>query len=200
MDELHKFGLKENPLTTFLDWYGLALTKEQNAEAMAVATYDESKRRPSSRILLFKGIQDQNIVFYTNYLSPKSNELSINPEIALTFYWHELGRQVRIHGKVTKMSREKSAHYFHSRDRDSQIASYVSTQSSPIQDKKSLIEKFNLTKKNFEGMAIPLPEHWGGFLVNPYEYEFFLYGENRLNDRFYYSFENNLWKVTRLQP
>ena len=200
MDELQEFELNKNPLITFQDWYQLALTKEQNAEAMAVATYDEVKKRPSSRILLFKGIQDQKIVFYTNYLSPKSTELALNPEIALTFYWHELGRQVRIHGKVTKMSREKSAHYFHSRDRESQIASYISTQSSPIQDKKSLLDKFNLAKKTFEGIEVPLPEQWGGFLVNPYEYEFFLYGENRLNDRFFYSYENNLWKVTRLQP
>lgn len=200
MDELQKFGLNKNPLTTFLDWYELAVTKEVNAEAMAVATYDEVKKRPNSRILLFKGIQDQNIVFYTNYLSPKSIELSLNPEVALTFYWHESGRQVRIHGKTTRMSKEKSAEYFYTRDRESQIASSISNQSSPIEDKISLLDKFNLAKKNFEGKKIPFPEQWGGFLVAPYEYEFFIYGENRLNDRFVYNLENKIWKITRLQP
>lgn len=200
MDELLTYSLNPNPLTTFIEWHAAASKVEQNADAMAVSTYDEEKKRPNTRYLLYKGIQDNKIIFYTNYTSPKSKELDHNPEVALVFYWHQSGKQVRIHGKVTKMNASDSANYFHSRDRDSQIASYISSQSSPVKDKKGLIEKFNAAKKEFEGSEIPLPAQWGGFLVEPYEYEFFLYGENRLNDRFLYQLKDNSWEIGRLQP
>lgn len=200
MEDLSSFGLKDNPRLSFLDWYEIALLKEENAQAMSVATYDEVKKRPSNRILLFKGFQNQSMIFYTNYLSSKSLDLEKNPEVALAFYWHVSGKQVRIQGRVNKMGQRESAHYFHSRDRDSQIASYVSLQSSPILDKKSLLTQFTEAKKHFEGQEIPHPNHWGGFLVDPYEYEFFLYGENRLNDRLLYTQNNEKWEVTRLAP
>ena len=200
MDDLLNYSLKQDPLISFQDWYEEAMLVEQNAQAMAVSTYDQELNRPSSRYLLFKGIKDKKIIFYTNYLSPKGIELNDNPEIALTFYWHVSKKQVRIHGKVSKMSREESASYFQSRDRDSQIASYLSEQSKTIEDKEALLLKFNTTRELFAGKPIPLPETWGGYLVEPYEYEFFLYGENRLNDRFLYQFNNKNWKVKRLQP
>jgi pyridoxamine 5'-phosphate oxidase len=200
MDDLLNYSLKENPLTSFLEWFEMASGIEQNAQAMAVSTYDHEKNRPNTRYILYKGIADNKIIFYTNYLSPKAKELSKNPEIALGFYWHASKKQVRIHGKVSKMSREDSASYFHSRDRESQIASYLSHQSEVIKDKASLLEKFKATANLFEGKPIPLPEYWGGFLVEPYEYEFFLYGDNRLNDRFLYQLKNQKWEVSRLQP
>lgn len=200
MDELSNYFLKENPLSSFEEWHEAASKVEPNADAMVVSTYDETNKRPSSRFILYKGTKDQKIIFYTNYASPKSKELGENPEIALAFYWHNLGRQVRIHGRVTKLNSTDSASYFHSRDRDSQIASFISTQSSPISDKKSLLEKLDAAKKQFEGKEIPMPEQWGGYLVEPYEYEFFLYGPNRLNDRFLYQNKNNKWEVTRLSP
>ena len=200
MDNLLNYSLEENPLKAFLHWYEAAKKVEQNAEAMSVSTYDSEKKRPSSRYILFKGIKDQKLVFYTNYISPKSKELDNNPEIALAFYWHITKKQVRIHGKVTKMSKEDSASYFKSRDRDSQIASYLSSQSSEIEDKASLLLKFKQVDEQFLGQEIPLPAHWGGYLVEPYEYEFFLYGDHRLNDRFLYEYQKPNWKITRLQP
>ena len=200
MDDLLNYSLKQDPLISFQDWYEAAMLVEQNAQAMAVSTYDQELNRPSSRYLLFKGVKDTKIIFYTNYLSPKGIELNDNPEIALTFYWHVSKKQVRIHGKVTKMSREESTIYFQSRDRDSQIASYLSKQSKVIEDKQALLLKFNKTRDLFAGKPIPLPEMWGGYLVEPYEYEFFLYGENRLNDRFLYKINNKKWEVSRLQP
>ncbi|MBC7538883.1 MAG: pyridoxamine 5'-phosphate oxidase [Bacteriovorax sp.] len=200
MDELLNYSLKENALTSFVEWFEKAETVEQNAFAMAVSTYDHEKNRPNTRYLLYKGISDNKIVFYTNYLSPKAKDLSDNPEIALAFYWHVSKKQVRIHGRVSKMSHEDSTSYFHSRDRESQIASYLSHQSEPISDKAALLLKYNETVEKFEGKPIPLPENWGGFLVEPYEYEFFLYGDNRLNDRFLYQLKNQKWEVSRLQP
>ena len=200
MDDLVNYSLKDNPLVSFEDWFNEASLVEQNAQAMAVSTYDHELNRPSTRYLLYKGISDHKILFYTNYLSPKARELGDNPEIALAFYWHVSKKQVRIHGRVFKMNREDSEKYFHSRDRESQIASYLSHQSEKIEDKKALLLKYEATKELFAGKPIPLPDYWGGFLVEPYEYEFFVYGENRLNDRFLYQLKNQKWEVSRLQP
>ncbi|MGZ3787408.1 MAG: pyridoxamine 5'-phosphate oxidase [Bacteriovorax sp.] len=200
MDNLLNYSLAKNPLDSFAKWFEEAEKVEQNAAAMSVATYDHEHNRPMSRYILCKGIKDGKIVFYTNYLSSKSKDLNHNPEVALNFYWHESKKQVRIQGKVAKMSALDSEKYFHSRDRDSQIASSISTQSAPIADKAELIKKFESAKKQFDNIEVPLPENWGGYLVDPYEFEFFLYGENRLNDRFLYVLKNGQWDITRLQP
>jgi pyridoxamine 5'-phosphate oxidase len=200
MDNLLDYSLLPDPLSSFLQWFNEAEKVEQNAPAMAVSTYDPKKNRPNTRYLLYKGISQNQLVFYTNYLSPKARELKANQEVALAFYWHESKKQVRIHGRVAKMSLEDSTAYFHSRDRQSQIASYLSAQSAVIEDKSALLAKYNDTTKLFEGESIPLPENWGGYLVTPYEFEFFLYGENRLNDRFLYEFKKQNWEVSRLQP
>lgn len=200
MDNLLNYYLSEDPLKSFLNWFHEAEKVEQNAPAMSVSTYDHEGNRPTTRVLLFKGMKDNGLVFYTNYLSPKSRDIEVNSEVCLNFYWHVLGRQVRIQGKASKMSHADSDKYFQSRDRDSQIASYISTQSSSIEDKDALMAKFEQTKKAFEGKPIPCPEHWGGYCVFPYEFEFFLYGKNRINDRFLYKFKNNTWEICRLQP
>ena len=200
MDNLIDYNLNQDPLISFLDWHKSALELEQNADAMAVSTYDLHKNRPNTRYLLFKGVVDKKIIFYTNYSSPKARELSTTPEVALGFYWHASQKQVRIHGKVSKMSFADSESYFHSRDRESQIASSLSEQSSEIEDKAALLMKYEAARKHFDGKPIPLPDNWGGFLVDPYEYEFFLYGENRLNDRFLFQSINQKWEVCRLQP
>lgn len=200
MDNLLNYSLGNDPVTSFQEWFDEAAKIEQNAPAMSVATYDFEHQRPTTRVLLYKGMQEGKIVFYTNYLSHKAKDLDHNPEVSLNFYWHVLGRQVRIQGRALKMSHVNSEKYFHSRDRDSQIASYISTQSSVIEDKDALMAKFEKTKKEFEGKTIPCPENWGGYLVNPYEFEFFLYGANRINDRFLYQLKNTKWEVSRLQP
>lgn len=200
MDNLLSYSLVNNPLVSFQDWYKSASNVEQNAQAMAVSTYDPEKKRTNVRYILFKGIIDNKIVFYTNYLSPKAKDLATNPEIALAFYWHQSKRQVRIWGRVSKMSREDSESYFHTRTRESQIASILSHQSEIIEDKDLLLKKYKETEAFYDGKPIPLPDHWGGYLVDPYEYEFFLYGDGRLNDRFQYQMKNKNWEVSRLQP
>jgi len=200
MENLLNFELSADPLDSFVNWHAKALPIELNADAMSVATYDTEKKRPSSRYLLYKGLKDKKIIFYTNYFSPKSHDLDLNPEVALNFYWHNSKKQVRIQGRVERMSLIDSKNYFHSRDRDSQIASYISHQSAFIEDKNTLISKFEEVKNKFANSEIPHPENWGGYLVTPYEFEFFLYGEFRLNDRFLYTTSSNGWSVNRLQP
>jgi len=199
MEKLSEFHLSEDPFTSFESWYLSAQKIEPNPEAMSLATIDKNGF-PYNRTVLYKGMLDKKIIFYTNYLSVKGNQLEENPHVSLLFYWVNEFRQIRVNGKVEKMSREKSIEYFQSRDRDSQIASYISKQSQKISSKDELIKLFEKTSKEFENKPIPTPEHWGGFLVTPVEFEFFIYGKNRLNDRFLYECENNVWSCSRLQP
>jgi pyridoxamine 5'-phosphate oxidase len=201
LSELAEYNLSLSPLDSFLNWHKDASLIEDNADAMSVSTYDSLLKRPMTRTLLFKGVREGKIQFYTNYLSQKGMQLEESSEICLLFYWLRSMHQVRIQGRVSKMNRNDSVEYFHSRDRESQLASYISKQSSPIHSKKELVEKMEMARMEFENKEIPTPIHWGGYFVEPTEFEFFIYGKNRLNDRFLF---NNLnagsWTITRLQP
>lgn len=194
------FGLLDSPLETFKIWFNEALKKEDNAPAMTLSSIDYKAQRPISRTVLLKEITNKELIFYTNYKSHKAHDFEQNSEACIVFYWHHSKKQVRIQGRVLKATREQSKAYFDSRDRQSQLASYMSEQSSPVADKATLLKKLNEVNKKFENTPVELPENWGGYLFLPYEFEFFLYGDYRINDRFLYEQENNDWKITRLQP
>ncbi len=200
MDNLFQYNLDSDPLECFEQWYQDAKKVEENPEAMVLSTVDIKNRRPHSRFLLYKGMLEKKIIFYTNYQSPKSLEIEANPEVALTFYWHKSKRQVRINGLAEKMSPDDSHKYFQSRDKESQIASIVSDQSRPIENRDLLLQKYNEALVTFKNKAVPCPSQWGGFLVSPFEFEFFIYGEHRLNDRFLFQLVNQQWVIARLQP
>ncbi len=200
MDNLTNYHLNKDPVVSFLSWYEDAKKVEQNPEAMTLSTVDGLKGRPDSRTVLFKGMNADKFTFYTNYNSTKAQELAANNEACLLFYWHVSKRQVRVQGRVQKMSEADSRKYFASRDRVSQLASYISEQSSPIADKDALLKKLEEARMKFDGKEIPLPQTWGGFLFEPYEFEFFVYGDYRINDRFLYKLNDTNWSITRLQP
>jgi pyridoxamine 5'-phosphate oxidase len=200
MDNLINYFLNPDPIGSFEEWYASAKMIEQNPEAMTLSTLDLKHNRPDSRTVLFKGMKDGNLTFYTNYNSAKSKELNEHNEACVLFYWHESKRQVRIQGRVTKMAATDSDKYFNGRDRQSQLASYISEQSSPIENKDALMKKLAEASELFKGMNVPRPENWGGFLFEPYEFEFFLYGDFRINDRFLFKKDHNDWMITRLQP
>ena len=200
MDDLINYLLNKDPEVSFLDWYAQAKKLEQNPDAMTLATFDTNYGRPDARTVLFKGVKGGCLTFYTNYMSTKAQELEKNNEACLLFYWHASKRQVRIQGKVVKMPEGDSKAYFHSRDRQSQLASLISQQSSPIEDKNTLLKRLDEAQKKYDGVEIPYPVNWGGFLFEPYEFEFFVYGDYRINDRFLYKKKNNDWVITRLQP
>lgn len=200
MDNLIKYSLSNDPLESFMNWYAEAKNIEQNAEAMTLSTINLKNNRPDARTVLFKGIKDGCCTFYTNYHSNKGRELEVNNEASLLFYWHASKRQVRIQGQVRKMAESDSKSYFYSRDRQSQLASMISEQSSPIENKDALLSKLSEATKKYDGVEIPYPENWGGYLFEPYEFEFFVYGDYRINDRFLFTKNNNSWSVTRLQP
>lgn len=200
MSDFKDYGLEENPLDNLKTWFEEALKKEQNPYAMTIATIDHRTNRPLARTVLLKEIDDQGLYFYTNYESIKAQDLDKNPECSILFYWHNSKKQLRIQGRVEKVSKEKSLQYFSSRDRQSQEASFMSKQSSPVKDKAELMDNLKKIQKQFEGQEIPLPESWGGYLFLPYEFEFFLYGDYRINDRFLFLKEKNDWIINRLQP
>ena len=174
--ELEQSNLGMDPLENFNNWHKDAALLEDNADAMTLSTFDFDQNRPVSRSILFKGLIDGKFIFYTNYLSRKAEHLDKNPEVCLLFYWMRSLHQIRIQGQVSKMAEVDSANYFYSRDFDSQLASYISKQSHPIPSKSELVNKFENAKMEFLGKVVPKPPHWGGYLIEPYEFEFFIYG------------------------
>ncbi|CAG5130641.1 unnamed protein product [Candidula unifasciata] len=178
--------VSKEPYEQFQAWFEEAQKHdgifEANAMALATATKDGT---PSVRMVLMKGIDKQGIVFYTNFLSRKAQELAENPKCSLMFYWEPLKKMVRIEGSVERVSEAESTTYFHSRPRTSQISACVSLQSSLVQSRQALEEKYEelLNKYSDDNVPIPKPDYWGGFRVVPHRFEFWQGQTNRLHDR-----------------
>jgi len=199
-NELNEGSINKNPFIQFTKWYESILSSNLNdPTAMMLSTADVNGN-PSARIVLLKEIDDRGFVFYTNYESRKGKDLKENPKAALTFFWDELRRQIRIEGRIEKISKEISKKYFSSRPRESQIGAWISEQSSVIPNRKFLENKFDELEEKFSNEEIPLPDFWGGYRVIPNYFEFWQGRENRLHDRICYKKENDEWKLFRLAP
>lgn len=192
-----------DPIVQFGQWFGEALDAqvlEPNAMTLATASPDGV---PHARIVLLKGVDDAGFVFYTNYGSAKAQELSLNPRAALAFVWLELQRQVRIEGRVERVSAEESAAYFQSRPKGSQIGAYASPQSQPIDSRQILEDNVKRLEAQYaEAEALPLPDFWGGYRVIPSHIEFWQGRSSRLHDRIAYTrtTEGGAWTRVRLAP
>lgn len=197
-DKLEDFYLIDCPYKTFTAWYNQSAKSELNVDAMSVATVDQ-RGVPRNRYLLYKGITNSCFIFYTNYLSQKACDLDKNPNVSLNFFWPTTKFQIRITGTAKRSAREMSVKYFSSRDRESQLASAASSQSSPIKSREVLLDNIKQLAENCP-MEIPCPETWGGYLLEPNEFEFFIYGSHRINDRFLFKKNGGDWILTRLQP
>ncbi|MEP2772013.1 MAG: pyridoxamine 5'-phosphate oxidase [Fulvivirga sp.] len=198
LDEKHVLN---NPIKQFEKWFEEALVSAViEPTAMNLATVSKNNT-PASRIVLLKDIASDGFVFYTNYQSNKGKELEENPQAALTFFWPELERQVRIQGVVEKVSKEKSEAYFKSRPRESQIGAWASPQSAVIADRKILEDREKQLSDRFaDNEDLPKPEQWGGYLLKPLAMEFWQGRPSRLHDRLIYTLEGNNWKISRLAP
>ncbi len=194
-------NVDRDPIRQFEKWFGEALKSEMiEPNAMNLATINEHGS-PSARIVLLKGLENNKFLFYTNYQSDKGKELDKNPGCALTFFWPELERQVRVEGIASRVEASLSDAYFQSRPRESQIGAWASPQSSLIENRSILEQRFRDIEKKFEGLTVlPRPRQWGGFQIDPLELEFWQGGPGRLHDRIQYVKVDNVWKLYRLAP
>lgn len=193
-------SINKNPFKQFSKWYNAVLDSDfLHPGAMTLATADKNGK-PSARIVLLKGFDENGFVFFTNYESRKGTELFQNPYASLVFYWDKLDKQVRIEGNTEIISLEETIEYFNTRPRGSQLGAYVSPQSKVIESREKLEKRYYEQEKKFEGLEIPLPKNWGGFRLKPFYFEFWHSRDNRLHDRIAYTLKNNLWKIERLAP
>jgi len=167
-------------------------------EAMTLATADASGR-PSARMLLLKGADDQGFTFFTGYESRKGRELAENPRAAIVVYWNALGRQVRVEGPVRRLSAEESDAYWATRPPRSRAAAAASRQSEPIAGREELDTEFErLLAEHGEG--VPRPERWGGYVLEPEVIELWEHRDDRLHDRFRFTRAREGWQKERLSP
>lgn len=197
---LDEADVAKDPIVQFEQWMEEAINSEvPEPNAMTLATADH-KNKPHARVVLLKGIEDGNFIFYSNYDSAKGEELRQNPNAALCFLWLELERQVRIEGRVEKISEEESEAYFKKRPYKSQLGALASNQSAEVPNRAFLEDAFSaLEQKHAEG-EVPKPVNWGGYKVVPENLEFWQGRRSRLHDRIKYVFENGNWIIKRLSP
>ena len=167
--------------------------------AMVVSSVDASGQ-PHSRVVLLRGVNEDGLKFYTNYSSNKGQELELNNKVALNFFWPTVERQVRVEGELHKLSDAESDAYFNSRPRESQIGAWVSPQSSTIDSREVLNERFREFTDKFEGHLVPRPAHWGGYIIRPKYFEFWQGRPNRLHDRLTYTLVEGNWSIGRMAP
>jgi pyridoxamine 5'-phosphate oxidase len=192
--------MAHDPIALFAAW--LREAEEAGVEVpetMTLATAD-SEGAPSARMVLLKGVDPDGFVFYSGYVSRKAGELERNPRAALVFYWRPLGKQVRVEGRVERVSESESAAYFSIRPRGSQIAAWASQQSEPLAGRDELDRRYAELEREYEGRDVPLPPHWGGFRLRPDAIEFWQHRANRLHDRIRYTRARGGWRSELLSP
>ena len=191
----------ENPFEIFATIYAEVLASAvPEPSAFCLATVD-AQGRPSARMLLLKGVDSRGFAFYTNLNSRKAGELVSNPNAAMCFYWPHLGRQVRVEGAVERVSDAEADAYFRTRARGSQIGAWASQQSSELADRGELIARIEEIERRYDGLEVPRPPHWSGFLLVPRRIEFWSAGEFRLHDRLVFERAgDDAWRTQRLYP
>ena len=212
MDNLHKMRqeymsgnlneelMPQDPMQMFKMWFSEAIETgltEPNAMTVATASLDG---KPSARVVLLKEVNNMGFVFFTNYLSRKGREITVNPEVALVFDWHDMERQVRVEGRAEKLPVEDSDAYFNSRPEDAKIGAWASPQSKIVKNRDELEKLEDESMEQFEDMEVHRPSHWGGYLIRPSVIEFWQGRPNRMHDRIVYYNTEEGWSMHRLAP
>jgi pyridoxamine 5'-phosphate oxidase len=203
--EYQQTGLRRADLTSEpLDLWRRWLADAERAglvepNAMVVATVDADSE-PSVRTVLCKGADERGFVFFTNYDSRKGRAIAAQPAVALLFPWHPLSRQVIVNGVAERLPREESEAYFASRPRGAQISATASEQSRPIADRDALESRVAEVTAAYEGIDVPCPPGWGGYVVHPETVEFWQGRNDRLHDRLRYTSTTHGWQIERLNP
>jgi len=188
-----------NPITEFLNAKERAEHRQVDTAPVALATVD-GFGRPSVRMVLLRGADERGFVFHTNYHSRKARELDQNPHAALCIHWHSLEEQIRIEGRVERLSDSESDEYFANRPRGSQLGAWASSQSAVLPSRETLEEEYRETERRFEGQEVPRPPFWGGYRLIPERIEFWFGRPDRLHDRLLYVRESDSWTIERLYP
>jgi pyridoxamine 5'-phosphate oxidase len=193
-------SLDPDPFVAFEAWWADAAQLVREPEAICVATADATGQ-PRARMVLLRARDERGFCFFTNYESRKGADLAENPRAAILWYVEPLGRQVRIEGRVERLSASESDAYFAARPRGHQIGAHASAQSQPIERRTDLEDRVDAVTAEFEGVDVPRPDHWGGYRVVPSLFEFWQHREDRLHDRIVYTPEpGGGWLTTRHQP
>lgn len=197
---LRRKDLDNSPFKQFERWFNEVLDVsliEPNAFTLATVGKD---MKPSQRTVLLKMYDEKGFVFFSNYGSKKSKQVEENPNASAHFAWLGLERQVRIEGKIEKISKAESLKYFLSRPKGSQLGAWVSHQSEVVNSRSVLEAKFEEVRKKFSKGEIPFPSFWGGYIIKPDFFEFWQGGKDRLHDRFTYTLNDKNWDINRLEP
>lgn len=198
---LDESKVPSNPIDLFRRWFNEAIasgSRLPDSMTLATATRDG---KPSARMVLLKGVENDGFVFYTNYKSRKAQELDDNPRAALVLYWTQLDRQVRIEGSVERTSTAESDEYFQTRPRESQLGALASPQSEVIESRNVLEETFRRLDEQYRDQPVERPAHWGGYRLKPELIEFWQNREGRLHDRILYQRQaDGSWIIQRLAP
>ena len=194
-------SVSKDPIQQFDHWFKEAVTAEvPEPNAMTLATVN-AEGRPSTRVVLLKGVENGKFVFFTNYQSNKGQELDQNPACSLTFWWPELERQICLEGIASRIDAKRSEEYFQSRPRGSQVGAWASPQSSMINDRSILEERVKQMEEKFKGLEkLPKPHQWGGFEIDPLMIEFWQGRPSRRHDRILFTKVDGVWRVDRLAP
>jgi pyridoxamine 5'-phosphate oxidase len=201
-DGLTEAQAPDEPFALFHAWFAEARETEQapvEANAMTLATVDD-QGRPHCRVLLLKGLDTQGFTFFTNYDSAKGQQLAARPFAAMTFFWPTLERQVRIEGRVVKVTPEESDAYFQVRPLGSRLGAWASPQSRVIADRAELEGLIQQTEQRFLDTQPHCPDHWGGYRLLPERIEFWQGRSSRLHDRLNYRLAEGNWVRERLAP
>jgi pyridoxamine 5'-phosphate oxidase len=196
--------LHPDPVVMLRSWLDAAIhTKLYDPTAMVLTTV-AATGRPSSRMVLLKGLSAEGLVFYTSYSSRKAEELAGQEHCAVVFPWHPLQRQVRVEGVASRLTDEENDAYFAGRPRDSQLGAWASPQSKVVTSREQLDRRYAEVVSRFEGGPVPRPPYWGGFRIVPDTFEFWQGRRGRLHDRFRYrrvpTTPGRPWHVERLGP
>lgn len=197
--ELSEAHCHADPIVQFEQWLNEAMKSQVNEPTAVNVAAVGADGRPNSRMVLLKEVNQQGFVFFTNYHSRKGQAFAANPFAAMTFFWPELERQVRVEGRIEKLDEAASDEYFNSRPYTSRIGAWASNQSEVISGKAVLVAKAAAVGAKHP-LHVPRPPHWGGYIVIPDRIEFWQGRPSRLHDRIQYRLENGVWVKERLAP
>lgn len=198
--ELADGTVDRDPVKQFRTWFEEAVRAdidEVNSVTLATASISG---QPSARIVLLKAFNQDGFTFFTNYEGRKSQDIDVNPKAALLVYWKELERQIRIEGRVEKVSKAESDRYFVSRSLESRISASISPQSEKVPSRRYLEELWVKKLKEIKDDELERPDNWGGYRIIPHHIEFWQGRTKRLHDRILYTLENGQWNISRLAP